>query len=91
MCGHRLPLGDAGSFKASCFPVRHLVKPTATKDLKDSYFFPYVFSSRSQGLEDIQNLKLQESPAKQSSSALVTTELLQYSRLPEVLGSPKGS
>lgn len=54
-------------------------------------FFPCVFSSTLQGLEDIQILKLQGSAAKQSSSALAMTELLQYSRLPELLGSPKGS
>lgn len=36
---YRLPSGDADSSKASSFPIRHLVKPTATKDLKDSSFF----------------------------------------------------
>jgi len=88
---YRLPLGEAGSSKTVCFPVRHLVKPTATKDLKDSSFLMCLFSSRSQGLKDIQILKLPQSPTKESSSALVTTELLQYWRLPQVLGSPKCS
>lgn len=73
----------------SCLFLCLLVKRTHTEDLKDS-FFPCAASSRSKEFEDTQILELQGNLEKQSPT-LVTTELLQYSRLPKMFGSLKGS
>lgn len=95
MCWYRIPSGDTGSFKASCFPTRNLGKSTATRTWKILAFFPLYSQAghgdlkifRFSGSKGVVSSNLPLSWWPQSSCNIWGS--LRYLEVPRALSFPK--